>query len=77
MSADNYYEVRKHPLGGFTYVMGFDSDPKPDREPTENDPQYDDVWDAWEAAEDQGYTEYGTSFHPETRDALRKAVTPL
>lgn len=26
MSADNYYVVKPHPEGGFTYVMGFASD---------------------------------------------------
>jgi hypothetical protein len=68
VSADNYYVVRKHPDGGFTFVMGFDSDSRPDREPTFQDPWYDDVWKAWNAT---GWSEYGTTFHPECEDALR------
>lgn len=76
MSADNYYEVRKHPKGGFTYVMGFDSDTRGAREATENDPQFDTAWAAWKAADADGWTEYGISFHVECEDALRWEAGP-
>lgn len=75
MSADNYYEVRKHPNGGFTYVMGFDSSPY-DPIVSENDPQFAGVWDAWNAAQDDGWTEYGVSFHSEVYADLQAAIEP-
>lgn len=71
MSADNYYEVKKHPWGGFTYVMGFDSYGGPTRAARGDDPQFADVWNAYKAASDDGWTEYGVVFHPECEQALR------
>lgn len=78
MSADNYYEVRKHPNGGFTYVMGFDSDTdtRGPRAARESDPQFDTVWAAWLAADNNGWTEYGISFNAECEDALRREAGP-
>jgi hypothetical protein len=72
MSADNYYEVRKHPNGGFTYVMGFDSERGfgPSRNADINDPQFSDVWAAYSAAANE-WAEYPTTFHPECESALR------
>jgi hypothetical protein len=40
VSADNYYIVKKHPEGGFTYVMGFDSDDDPDLSVGDHDPRF-------------------------------------
>lgn len=70
MSADNYYMVRKHPLGGFTFVMGFASDVDEDNveiipEARGSDPIFDTRDLAMEAALRE-YAEYGASFHPET-----------
>lgn len=76
MSADNYYEVRKHPNGGFTYVTGFDSDTRGPRAARESDPQFDTAWAAWLAADSESWTEYGISFHTECEDALRREVGP-
>jgi len=63
MSADNYYIIRKHPLGGFAAVMGFMSD---DTEPTASElyPQYATVEDALHTAM-ADYAEYGVSVHQE------------
>lgn len=73
MSADNYYVVRLHPEGGFTYVMGFASS---------DEDQYDipvrenrfgwnmsflSVKDAFKAA-NEDYSEYGVSVHPECEE---------
>lgn len=65
MSADNYYVVRKHPTGGFGYVMGFDSDIRPDRDVHKDDPSFPTIEDAIDAACDDGWTEYGIQIHPE------------
>jgi hypothetical protein len=70
MSADNYYMVRKHPLGGFTFVMGFASDVDVDSneiipEARESDPVFVTRDLAMEAALRED-AEYGASFHPET-----------
>lgn len=69
MSADNYYLVRKHPLGGFTAVMGFDSY---DEDPIahESDRQFDTV----ELAQLYGYleySEYGVRIHPECYESVK------
>jgi len=69
MSSDNYYVVRKHPLGGFTYVMGFASDEDDEDAPAhERDPQYPTVLKAFQAA-GQDYSEYGVSIHEECEDS--------
>lgn len=72
MSADNYYLVRKHPLGGFTYVMGFASDVDENDDEIipvaeESDPQFKTKEEAMRASSHQ-YAEYGHSYHPETCD---------
>jgi hypothetical protein len=72
MSADNYYLVRKHPLGGFTYVMGFASDVDEYDveivpEAKESDPQFKTKEEAMSASSHE-YAEYGHSYHWETCD---------
>lgn len=72
MSADNYYLVRKHPLGGFTYVIGFASDVDEDDveimpEAKESDPQFETKEEAMNASLKE-YSEYGSQYHPETCD---------
>lgn len=72
MSADNYYIVRKHPLGGFTPVMGFASDQivgdkwhhdiYPDATPRH--PQFDTPGAAFSSVIHE-YAEYGHDIHPE------------
>lgn len=67
MSADNYYLVRKHPLGGFTYVMGFASDTDDDGEEiipeaTISDPRFDTKEAAMSACIHE-YAEYGHDYH--------------
>ena len=72
MSADNYYLVRKHPLGGFTYVMGFASDVDAADEPivpeaTTSHPRFDTKEDAMHACMHE-YAEYGHNYHEDTCD---------
>jgi len=69
MSADNFYIIRKHPLGGYAAVMGFASDTDendeqimPEAEIT--DKQFEKWQDAWNYALGQ-YAEYGYDIHPE------------
>lgn len=69
MSADNFYIVRKHPLGGFAAVMGFASDTDENDEQIMpeaeiNDKQFDKWQDAWNYALGE-YSEYGYDVHPE------------
>lgn len=64
MSADNYYVVRRHPKGGFTYVMGFASDDQPDLTVSEKHPRFPDLWEAYAAASSE-YAEYGVQIHEE------------
>lgn len=61
MSADDYYLIRRHPLGGFTPVMGFASNEDTPKA-TEFHPQYQTVEDALRSAM-HDYTEYGVSVH--------------
>lgn len=58
MSADNYYVVRKHPSGGFTYVQGFASDEDEVLVVHPNAPQFRTWRDALDAASRE-YSEYG------------------
>lgn len=69
MSADNYYVVRTHPLGGYTYVMGFASDDSPDRTAKPKDKSWSTVHEAVDAAVDE-YSEYGVSVHPECLETV-------
>jgi hypothetical protein len=77
MSSDNYFVVRKHPEGGYTYVMGFESDYENlgdnifvDINVKDTDPIYTDYEDALNAAlEDM--CEYGVVTHPECADEER------
>lgn len=67
MSADNYYVVRKHPEGGFTYLMGFASngeDPELDDPRGYKLPRFASMELAWQAATAEG-SEYGVDIHPE------------
>lgn len=83
MSSDNYYVIRKHPHGGYTYVTGFESDPRNVGEeifidiPAKPDDimwlTYDNALQA--ALED--YSEYGVVTHPEcnTEEKIRAEIT--
>jgi len=66
MSADNYYVIKRHPLGGYAAVMGFMSD---DFEPhaDELDPQFDTPDNALSYAMGE-YSEYGVSLDPKLLD---------
>lgn len=65
MSADNFYVVKAHPLGGYTYVQGFASDPDDTPLPaTEAHPQYPTVRAAYLAACGEPICEYGVSVDP-------------
>jgi len=65
ISADNYYVVRRHPSGGFTYVMGFASDDDEGNIPVSRlEPMYPTMNKALDAAMAE-YSEYGVSVHPE------------
>jgi len=64
MSADNFYLIRKHPKGGFTFTQEFASnDGYSDVRPTNM--QFDSVDAATNAAIADGYTEYGLTIHSE------------
>lgn len=60
MSADNYYVVKKHPAGGFTYVMGFASDEHPHLTVDDGDPKFATLQEAIWAVR-QEFAEYGYS----------------
>lgn len=71
MSADNYYVIRKHPSGGYTAIMAFDSDVDedgyqilPDALP--GHPVFPDMDAAITFAETQ-WSEYGWYVHPECK----------
>lgn len=64
MSADNYYRVRKHPKGGFAYVMGFASEDNPDLTVKDDHPQFATLGEAFNAAMNE-YSEYGVDIDPE------------
>jgi hypothetical protein len=71
MSSDNYFVVRKHPEGGYTYVMGFESDYENNESHVfvnikvkDSDPIFTDYEDALNAAL-ADYSEYGVVTHPE------------
>lgn len=84
MSSDNYFVVRKHPEGGYTYVMGFESDPLNtennifvDIKVKDTDPIFTDYEDALNAALSD-YSEYGVVTHPECSSedfAMRAEIT--
>jgi len=74
MSSDNFYVVRKHINGGFTYVMGFAShDINEDGSfnlnipLNKNNKQYKTFDEALTAALED-YSEYGVITHPECKD---------
>jgi hypothetical protein len=58
MSSDDYFIIRKHPLGGFAAVRGFASDDGPTPEATEAHQQYPRPIEAVHAAMEEG-SEYG------------------
>lgn len=74
MSADNYYVVRKHPLGGYTYVMAFASDDDPDLLVGVRHPQFITLGEAYDAA-NQEYSEYGVTLHEEVVQEWLDGVT--
>lgn len=65
MSADNFYIVKPHPSGGFTFVQGFASGEEegPWLIPTEEHCQWPTVAKALAAAMRE-YSEYGVSVDP-------------
>lgn len=65
MSADNFFIVKPHPKGGFTYVQGFASDEEagPWLTPTPEHRQWPTVALALQAAMND-YSEYGVSVDP-------------
>jgi hypothetical protein len=74
MSSDNFYVVRKHPEGGYTYITGFasfdinkDGSFKYDLPVNNNNVKYKTFDDALNAALED-YSEYGVFTHPECED---------
>ena len=70
MSADNFYIVRNHPLGGFAAVMGFVSDVDAENEQiypevSITDQQFKTIGESldWSVIR---HSEYGVDVHPET-----------
>lgn len=69
MSSDNYYVVRKHPKGGYGYVMEFASDDVSDSEVHPDSPQFPTI----EAASSRAcleYAEYGVVVDPACYEPL-------
>lgn len=64
MSSDDYFVIRKHPLGGFAAVRGFDSDEDGFPEATEKHEQFVRPIEAVFAAQQEG-SEYGVRMHLE------------
>lgn len=74
MSSDNFYVVRKHTDGGFTYVVGFASHDVDedgafnlDLPINQNSKQYKTFDEALTAALED-YSEYGVITHPECEE---------
>lgn len=63
MSADNYYRITRHPLGGYTAIMGFASDDY-DRKPCRTDIRFDTLSQAEDYAYQQ-YSEHGVTYDRE------------
>lgn len=74
MSSDNYYVVRKNPKGGFSYVQGFESDPRNTEEDVFVDIPVTDVSKVYKTYKEcleaalEDYSEYGVVTHPECED---------
>lgn len=65
MSADNFYLIRKHPVEGFSAVMGFAScDTEEGLTIPETAPSFPTLDQAIESIIDS-YAEYGVQVHPE------------
>lgn len=67
MSADNFYVVRKHPSGGFTYVCAFASDEDENGDaiypvPNLDSPKFNSREEAMNEAF-KLYAEYGYQYH--------------
>lgn len=80
MSSDNYFVVRKHPKGGYTYVTGFDSDSRHNEDTGQKyldipvrrwNLKYKSYAEALEAALED-YSEYGVWTHPECNEEEAK-----
>lgn len=69
MSADNFYLIRKHPLGGYAAVQGFASDVDDNDEQIMPEAEITDTqFSTWQKAFDWAsfqYAEYGLDIHPE------------
>jgi hypothetical protein len=84
MSADNFYLIRKHPLGGYAAVMGFasdvdDNDEQIDPEARITDEQFKTWQEAFNWASHQ-YAEYGYDIHPEcleSKSVLKRVKTMI
>lgn len=65
MSADNFYLIRKHPVKGFSAVMGFaSSDTDEGLTVPKTAPSFATIDQAIESVIDS-YAEYGVQVHPE------------
>lgn len=66
MSADNYYIVRRHPMGGFVPYMGSASDSRTPGPETDHQTRrvFDTPEEALMSVVDE-FAEYGASIHPE------------
>ena len=73
MSADNFNLIRRHPLGGFTYVMSFASDEGHASAPTSRSRQFKTFEEALACAREE-YTEYGVAVHSECHQDTRGAI---
>ena len=81
VSSDNYYVVRKNPKGGFSYVQGFESDPKNYASDVFVDIPVTDVSKVYKTYEEcltaalEDFSEYGVVTHPECEEEeiVRKA----
>jgi DNA helicase HerA-like ATPase len=67
VSSDDYLRIRKHPLGGFTYIREYNSGNGDTREAHEIDPQFSTIENAMKAALREG-AEYGVYLDSECED---------
>jgi hypothetical protein len=69
MSADNFNIIRRHPSGGFTYVMDFASSEEAYPEAKINSPRFESFALAMDEAQ-RDDAEYGVRVHPECYEKI-------
>lgn len=71
MSADNYYEIKRHPNGGYTPVMGFASDDTPLVVDPKRHQSFSTPYEAYDEAAKDWIIEYGIHFDREVLEDMK------